>query len=59
MEILVVGWWVLASIALIPTVVSMKGGDFLSAVLWIVVSLVFSPLLTLIALAAVPNHREK
>lgn len=45
--------WIVPSIVLVPTVVRARGGGW-TWIVWALVSLVCSPLLTLLALAAIP-----
>lgn len=47
--------WLIPSLVLVPTVVRLRGGGW-TWIMWTLVSLVCSPLLTLIALAAVPHR---
>ena len=47
--------WLIPSIVIVPTVVRLRGGGW-TWITWTLVSLVCSPLLTLIALAAIPHR---
>lgn len=46
--------WLIPSLVLVPTVVRLRRGGW-TWIIWTLVSLVCSPLLTLIALAAIPH----
>ena len=50
--------WLIPSLVLVPTVVRLRGGGW-TWIIWMLVSLVCSPLLTLIALAAIPQTTRR